>query len=94
MALHAAQQDRVHSVLVPDTEIVHARQTLWDHRRIAVEHGAATALAGVLAPDQHVSDRDLPIRPRTSSSYRPANGERVCVVLCGANTNTRTLMQP
>ncbi|MFJ8648951.1 pyridoxal-phosphate dependent enzyme [Streptomyces sp. NPDC093546] len=50
MALAATQHDRVHSVLVPDTEIVHARQALWDHRRIAVEHGAATALAALLAP--------------------------------------------
>ncbi|MEU0271875.1 threonine/serine dehydratase [Streptomyces sp. NPDC006307] len=95
MALAAAQHDRVHSVLVPDTEIVHARQALWDHRRIAVEHGAATALAALLAPDQHVPDRDLPTCPRTTSrSYRPANGEKVCVVLCGANTNPRTLMNP
>ncbi|MGA5559216.1 hypothetical protein [Streptomyces lavendulocolor] len=37
--------------------------------------------------------RDLPTRPRTTShSYRPANGEKV--VLCGANTNPPTLMQP
>ncbi|MER7111770.1 threonine/serine dehydratase [Streptomyces sp. NPDC000229] len=94
MALHAAQQDRVHSVLVPDTEIVRTRQTLWDHRRIAVEHGAATALAALLAPDQHTPDPDLPTRPRTPTpSYRPAGGEKVCVVLCGANTDTRTLMQ-
>ncbi|MER7620932.1 pyridoxal-phosphate dependent enzyme [Streptomyces sp. NPDC126503] len=91
-ALAAAQQDRVHSVLVPDTEIVHARQALWDHGRIAVEHGTATALAALLAPDQHVPDRDLPSRPPTpSGSYRPANGEKVCVVLCGANTHPRTL---
>ncbi|MEE1753020.1 threonine/serine dehydratase [Streptomyces sp. SP18CS02] len=95
MALHAAQQDRVHSVLVPDTEIVHARQALWDHRRVAVEHGAATALAALLSPDQHVPDCDLPARPRTPSrSYRPAAGEKVCVVLCGANTDTRSLMHP
>ncbi|MFF8293197.1 threonine/serine dehydratase [Streptomyces sp. NPDC016309] len=95
MALHAAQQDRVHSVLVPDNEIVHARQALWDHRRVAVEHGAATALAALLAPDQLVPDRDLTSRPRNlSRSYRPTSGEKVCVVLCGANTNAGTLMQP
>jgi threonine dehydratase len=82
-------------VLVPDTEIVHARQALWDHRRIAVEHGAATALAALLAPDQHAADRDLPARPtKPSRSYRPGSGEKVCVVLCGANTDTRTLTQP
>ncbi|MFG2910399.1 threonine/serine dehydratase [Kitasatospora sp. NPDC048286] len=94
-ALHAARQDGVHSVLVPDTGIVRARQALWDHRRIAVEHGAATALAGLLATDRHTADRDLPTRPATASrSYRPASGEKVCVVLCGANTDAATLMQP
>nr|WP_223184634.1 threonine/serine dehydratase [Streptomyces sp. CBMA152] len=76
MALAAAQHDGVRSVLVPDSEIVRARQALWDDRRIAVEHGAATALAGLLTADQQVL------------------GEKVCVVLCGANTDARTLMQP
>lgn len=76
MALAAAQHGGVHSVLVPDSEIVRARQALWDDRRIAVEHGAATALAGLLTADQQVL------------------GEKVCVVLCGANTDARTLMQP
>jgi threonine dehydratase len=95
MALHAAQQDGVHSVLVPDSEIVRARQALWDHRRIALEHGAATALAALLATDQHVPDRDLPTRPAVPSrSYRPASGEKIAVVLCGANTDARTLIQP
>lgn len=47
MALHAAQQDGVQSLIVPDEEIVRARRMLWDHRRIAVEHGAATALAAL-----------------------------------------------
>lgn len=95
MALHAAQQDRVHSVLVSDEEIARARQALWDHRRIAVEHGAATALAALLATDQQVPDRDLPTRPNTPSrSYRPGNGEKVCVVLCGANTDPSDLVDP
>ncbi|MGA5823684.1 threonine/serine dehydratase [Kitasatospora sp. NPDC094028] len=95
MALTAAHQDGVHSVLVADDEIARARQALWDHRRIAVEHGAATALAGLLATDQHTADRDLPTRPATASrSYRPASGEKVCVVLCGANTDAATLMHP
>jgi threonine dehydratase len=47
MALHAAQQDGTLSVLVPDSEIVRARQALWDHRRLTVEHGAAAALAAL-----------------------------------------------
>ncbi|MEV4925006.1 serine/threonine dehydratase [Streptomyces roseoverticillatus] len=95
MALAAARQDGVHSILVPDTEIVRARQALWDHRRIVVEHGAATALAGLLAAGRHVPDRNLPTRPKTPNhSYEPASGEKVCVVLCGANTDAGTLMQP
>ncbi|MFF7098197.1 threonine/serine dehydratase [Streptomyces rubradiris] len=94
MALNAARQDRVHSVLVPDTEIIRARQMLWDHRRLAVEHGAATALAALTSPDQHHPDRDFACRrPHLpGSSYRPGNGEKVCVVLCGANTDPTDLI--
>ncbi len=29
-----------------------------------------------------------------SGAYRPANGERVCVVVCGANTDPTTLVRP
>lgn len=91
MALHAAQQDRTHSVIVPDAEIIRARQLLWDHRRIAVEHGAATALAALTSPDQH--QRDDHDRSSTGGrSYRPGNGEKVCVVLCGANTDPSDLV--
>ncbi|MGW3078699.1 threonine/serine dehydratase [Kitasatospora sp. NPDC001132] len=94
MALAAAQQDGVHSVLVPDTEIARARQALWDHRKVAVETGAATALAALTAPDRHVADRDLPTRPATvGRSYRPGSGEKVCVVLCGANTDPSDLVK-
>lgn len=93
MALHAAQQDRTHSVIVPDTEIVRARQLLWDHRRIAVEHGAATALAALTSADQHTPGRDSPNPPSVPGrSYRPGNGEKVCVVLCGANTDPSDLV--
>lgn len=74
MALHAARHGDVCSVLVPDTEIVRTRRALWDHRRVLVEHGAATALAAL-----------------TSGVYRAADGERVAVVLCGANTNPADL---
>ncbi|MDP9695707.1 UNVERIFIED_ORG: threonine dehydratase [Arthrobacter globiformis] len=77
MALRAAQHDMSHSVLVPDSEIVRARQSLWDNHRLAVEHGAGTALAGLLSP----------------GGYRPADGEKVCVVLCGANTDPSDLAQ-
>ncbi|MEV7908535.1 threonine/serine dehydratase, partial [Streptomyces anulatus] len=94
MALHAAQQDGVHSVLVTDGEIVRTRQALWDHRKVAVEHGAATALAALIAPT-HVPDRDLPTRPTAPSrGYRPDNGEKVAVVLCGANTDPSQLVHP
>ncbi|MFF5973266.1 serine/threonine dehydratase [Streptomyces sp. NPDC012769] len=73
-ALHAALQDGVRSVLVPDDEIVRVRRALWDDRRLAVEHAAATALAA------------LP------HAYRPSPGEKVCVVLCGANTDPTDLV--
>lgn len=48
MALEAARRVRARSVLVDDASIAAARQSLWDDRRIAVEHGAATALAALL----------------------------------------------
>ncbi len=72
MALHAAQQEGVHCVLVPDTEIVRARQTLWDHRRVAVEHGAATALAALTGPASHVPDRPATYRTGTCPRGPPA----------------------
>ncbi|MFI5807926.1 threonine/serine dehydratase [Streptomyces sp. NPDC051561] len=62
-ALAVAMRDGVRSVLVPDEAVIAARLRLWDERRLAVEHAAATAYA-----------------------YQPAPGERVAVVLCGANT--------
>jgi threonine dehydratase len=71
MALQAAQHKTVRSVLVPDADIIAARHALWNHRRLAVEHAAGTALAGLLCP----------------ADYRPAAGEKVCVFLCGANTD-------
>jgi threonine dehydratase len=75
MALNAARSESVRSLLVSDAEIVVARQALWDHYRLAVEHGAGTAFAGLLSP----------------AGYRPAGGEKVCVVLCGANTDPTDL---
>lgn len=77
MALRAAQHPGVRSVLVTDDALVLARQTLWDEHRLAVEHGAAAALAGL--DGEH--------------GYRPEPGEKVCVVLCGANTDVSSLVQ-
>ncbi|MEV6140389.1 threonine/serine dehydratase [Nocardia sp. NPDC051990] len=74
LALHAAQNYDVSSVLVPDTDIIAARMALWQDRRLAVEHAAATAVAAL-----------------TTRVYRPEPGERVCVVLCGANTDPADL---
>lgn len=75
-ALRLAESGDVVSVLVPDDAIVRARQHLWDEYRLAVEHAAGTALAGILGP----------------GGYRPAAGEKVGVVLCGANTDPSTLV--
>jgi threonine dehydratase len=75
MAYTLATEPQVTSVLVSDESIVAARKALWEHRRIAVEHGGATALAALRA-----------------GAYRPAPGERVVVVLCGANTDPATLV--
>jgi threonine dehydratase len=47
MALHAARAGDVRSVLVTDEQIIAARRALWDHRRVVVEHAAATALAAL-----------------------------------------------
>lgn len=38
---------RVESVVVPDREIIEARQMIWDDARLAVEAGGATALAAL-----------------------------------------------
>jgi threonine dehydratase len=70
-----ASQPDVRSVLVSDEAIVAARQSLWDHHRIVVEHGGAAALAAL-----------------QSGIYSPAAGERVVVVLCGANTDPSDLI--
>ncbi|MFE5947360.1 threonine/serine dehydratase [Streptomyces sp. NPDC056480] len=81
-ALATARHDSVRTVLVPDTAIIRARRALWDDRRLAVEHAAATALAALTAPDRQGD---------TAHGYRPAPGEKVCVVLCGANTDPSDL---
>lgn len=73
-ALDVARQDHVRSVLVTDAAVVRARRALWDDRRLAVEHAAATAYAAL------------------GGAYRPEPGERVCVVLCGSNTDPSDLV--
>ncbi|MEU7133530.1 serine/threonine dehydratase [Streptomyces sp. NPDC046261] len=78
-ALVAAQDESVRSVLVPDSAIVRARQTLWDDRRLAVEHAGATALAA--------------LGTGADGAYVPAEDETVAVVLCGANTDPSDLVQ-
>lgn len=75
IAFDVATRTNVTSLLVPDQAIIEARRLLWDHRRIAIEHGTATALAAL-----------------TSGAYVPADGERIAVLLCGANTDPSDLM--
>jgi len=76
LALRAARHPGVHSVCVPDADIVRARRDLWENHRIVVEHGAATALAGLRSPE--VADL--------------VAGRTTCVVLCGANTDPADLV--
>jgi threonine dehydratase len=75
IAYRVAVDTAVRSLLVEDRDIVEARQLLWDHCRIAVEHGTAAALAALV-----------------TGAYRPAEGERVAVLLCGANTDPGDLV--
>ncbi|MGH3798944.1 MAG: threonine/serine dehydratase [Pseudonocardiaceae bacterium] len=75
MALDWAHRADTRSVLVPDHAIIDARQALWDHRRLAIEHGTAAALAAL-----------------RSGAYTPLPGEKIAVVLCGANTDPTGLL--
>ncbi|WP_245677054.1 threonine/serine dehydratase [Nocardia acidivorans] len=75
MAIAAARKAVVRSVLVTDEQIIAARQSLWDERRLAVEHAAGTALAAL-----------------QSGAYLPDPGERIAVVICGANTDPSDLV--
>ncbi|MEH0935425.1 threonine/serine dehydratase [Micromonospora psammae] len=74
IAFEVAVRTGVRSVLVSEEEIVAARHRLWQDWRVAVEHGAAVALAAL-----------------TSGAYVPEPGERLAVVLCGANTGLHDL---
>lgn len=75
-ALHEAQLPHVSTVLVDDASIIAARESLWAEHRVAVEHAAATALAGIVDEEA--------LTGLTAE-------DRVCVVLCGANTDPSTL---
>ena len=61
-------------VLVTDDAIITARRWLWNHHRIVIEQGTATALAAL-----------------RSNAYRAAAGERIAIMLCGANTDPTDL---
>ena len=74
IAWDIARQADLVSVLVDDDAIIAARRALWDRARIAVEHGAACAVAAI-----------------TSGAYRPEPGERIAIILCGANTDPSDL---
>jgi threonine dehydratase len=74
IAYDVAVRTGVRSVLVSDDHIIEARQMLWDHRRVVVEHGTAAALAALI-----------------SGAYRPDAGERLAILLCGANTDPTDL---
>ena len=87
LALEAARSDLVTSVLVSDDAIIEARQHLWDEHRLAVEHAAATALAGVSGGGRGKTASD----GKSPGGYVPAEKEKVCVVLCGTNTSLSDL---
>jgi threonine dehydratase len=74
IAYDVAVRTGVRSVLVTDDAIITARRLLWDRYRIAIEHGAAAALAAL-----------------GSDAYRPVAGERIVILLCGANTDPTDL---
>ncbi|TDC65296.1 threonine/serine dehydratase [Actinomadura sp. GC306] len=74
IAFAVATRTGVRPVLVTEEAIVEARRFVWAEYRLAIEHGAATAIAAL-----------------RSGAYRPEPGERVVVVLCGANTDPSDL---
>jgi len=71
-ALAARYVERV--VLVPDAAIAEAQGRLWRECRLAVEPGAATALAAL-----------------GCGAYRPGDGERIGVLVCGGNVDLASL---
>jgi threonine dehydratase len=95
MALQAALQDNVLSVLVPDDGMMHARKALWDH-------GDWLFSTGRRQRSRPCSQRTAAHRGRPAPGLRaggdprdqlqPAPGEKVCVVLCCANTDPSDLV--
>lgn len=58
MALRAAQTHDAQSVLVTDQAIVHSRSLLWQEFRLAVEHGAAAAVAALVSGSYSPAPRE------------------------------------
>ncbi|WP_225841431.1 serine/threonine dehydratase [Streptomyces albus] len=85
MALTAVGHRNMRSVVVPDTAVTAARNGLWEHYRLAVENAAGTAVAGVAGVAGCSTG---------SAPYVPSPGERVVVVLCGANADPAEPAQP
>src|SRR5699024_2859996 len=86
LAVAAAQSDLVTSVLVDDEAIIAARTRTWDAHRLAGEHAAATAVAGVSGAGDSKTEVGGNVDGTTDGDV-PAVGEKVCAVLCGANTD-------
>ncbi|MFE7134709.1 serine/threonine dehydratase [Streptomyces sp. NPDC057638] len=82
LALAAARAGDTVSVLVPDDAIMATRRALWDHSRMVTEPSGATALAS------------LALAGTGGGGYAPSPGERIAVVLCGANTDPSDLVRP
>ncbi|MBD0738870.1 threonine/serine dehydratase [Streptomyces sp. CBMA29] len=91
MAVHAGRQDNARSVLVPDRAIIAARQTLWDELRIVTEAGGATAFAPLL-PTGGSTGASTGAEDGGGRPYEPRPGEKVAVLLCGANTDPGDLV--
>lgn len=66
---------RPRSVVVSDDEIRDAQRWLWNHLRLIVEPGGATATAALL-----------------SGSWVPGGSGRTVVVVCGSNTDPRSVI--
>ena len=63
------------AVLVTDEDVLTAMHCLWEAARVAAEPGGGAAAFAAL----------------TSGAYRPTDGERVGVVVCGANLDPSEL---
>lgn len=77
IAWETLSRARAASVLVDSDAVISARRFLWERLRLAVEPGAAVAVAALL-----------------SGRYVPQSGERVAVIICGANADPSDLSPP